>query len=306
MVSELLRKYIWLVQTFIKEGDRGLALEEILDKWEARWGSSYSRRTFNNHRLAIEEVFDIKIECNRSSMRYFVRYSEDLKDEDAGPAWLINTFTVNSLLALGKERLSGRISVEDIPSGQKYLTTIMDAMLDDKQLNISYCKYTGNEVEEFNVMPYALKEFAKRWYVIGYCRERNGLRVYGLDRITFIRVSEESFKLPEGFDVDDIFASSFGIYLPDGSRAVDIVFRANKKEARYLRDLPLHHSQRELEVSSDSVVFSVRLVPNSNLIMEFCKRGDRLEVLEPQEIRAQVAGELKRALALYSDAGGSC
>ena len=83
MVSELLRKYIWLVQTFIKEGDRGLALEEILDKWEARWGSSYSRRTFNNHRLAIEEVFDIKIECNRSSMRYFVRYSEDLKDEDA-------------------------------------------------------------------------------------------------------------------------------------------------------------------------------------------------------------------------------
>ena len=306
MVSELLRKYIWLVQTFIKEGDRGLALEEILDKWEARWGSSYSRRTFNNHRLAIEEVFDIKIECNRSSMRYFVRYSEDLKDEDAGPAWLINTFTVNSLLALGKERLSGRISVEDIPSGQKYLTTIMDAMLDDKQLNISYCKYTGNEVEEFNVMPYALKEFAKRWYVIGYCRERNGLRVYGLDRITFIRVSEESFKLPEGFDVDDIFASSFGIYLPDGSRAVDIVFRANKKEARYLRDLPLHHSQRELEVSSDSVVFSVRLVPNSNLIMEFCKRGDRLEVLEPQEIRAQVAGELKRASALYSDAGGSC
>ena len=306
MVSELLRKYIWLVQTFIKEGDRGLALEEILDKWEARWGSSYSRRTFNNHRLAIEEVFDIKIECNRSSMRYFVRYSEDLEDEDAGPAWLINTFTVNSLLALGKERLSGRISVEDIPSGQKYLTTIMDAMLDDKQLNISYCKYTGNEVEEFNVMPYALKEFAKRWYVIGYCRERNGLRVYGLDRITFIRVSEESFKLPEGFDVDDIFASSFGIYLPDGSRAVDIVFRANKKEARYLRDLPLHHSQRELEVSSDSVVFSVRLVPNSNLIMEFCKRGDRLEVLEPQEIRAQVAGELKRASALYSDAGGSC
>ena len=306
MVSELLRKYIWLVQIFIKEGDRGLALEEILDKWEARWGSSYSRRTFNNHRLAIEEVFDIKIECNRSSMRYFVRYSEDLKDEDAGPAWLINTFTVNSLLALGKERLSGRISVEDIPSGQKYLTTIMDAMLDDKQLNMFYCKYTGNEVEEFNVMPYALKEFAKRWYVIGYCRERNGLRVYGLDRITFIRVSEESFKLPEGFDVDDIFASSFGIYLPDGSRAVDIVFRANKKEARYLRDLPLHHSQRELEVSSDSVVFSVRLVPNSNLIMEFCKRGDRLEVLEPQEIRAQVAGELKRALALYSDAGGSC
>lgn len=306
MVSELLRKYIWLVQTFIKEGDRGLSLEEILDKWEVRWGSAYSRRTFNNHRLAIEEVFGIKIECNRSSMRYFVRYSEDLKDEEAGPAWLINTFTVNSLLALGKERLSGRISVEDIPSGQKYLTVIMEAMLDDKQINISYCKYTGNEVEEFNVMPYALKEFAKRWYMIGYCRERKDLRVYGLDRIAFMKVSEESFKLPEGFDVDEIFASSFGIYLPGGSKAVDIVFRANEKEARYLRDLPLHHSQKELGISEEGVVFSVHLVPNSNLIMEFCKRGDRLEVLEPQDVRGQVVEELRRACDLYSDQGRAC
>ena len=116
MVTELLRKYIWLVQTFIRAGEKGLNLEEISDRWESRFDSAYSRRTFNNHREAVEEVFGIRIECNRSTNRYFIEYSEDVADENAESAWLINTFTVNNLLNLGRERLSGRVAVEDIPS----------------------------------------------------------------------------------------------------------------------------------------------------------------------------------------------
>ena len=125
MVTELLHKYIWLVQTFIRAGERGLSLDEIKDKWEDRFFSEYSRRTFNNHRAAVLEVFGIDIECNRSTNRYFIRYTEDVSDENAENAWLINTFTVNNMLRLGKERLSGRVSVEDIPSGHSHLTGVL-------------------------------------------------------------------------------------------------------------------------------------------------------------------------------------
>ena len=100
MVTELLQKYIWLVQTFIRAGENGISLGEIEEKWENRFDSSYSRRTFNNHREAIEDVFGIRIECNRSTNRYFVNYSDDVADETAESAWLINTFTVNNILAL--------------------------------------------------------------------------------------------------------------------------------------------------------------------------------------------------------------
>ena len=105
MVTELLKKYLWLVQTFIRAGERGLSLDEIMDKWEERFDSDYSRRTFNNHREAVYEVFGIDIQCNRSTNRYFIEYTEDVADENAETAWLINTFTVNSMLSLGKERL---------------------------------------------------------------------------------------------------------------------------------------------------------------------------------------------------------
>ena len=299
MVSELIRKYIWLVQTLIKAGPRGLALEEVLRRWENRWDTPYSRRTFNNHREAILEIFGIEIRCNRSTRCYYIPAGEDVADTDAAAAWLINTFTVNNLLSLGRERLSGRVAVEDVPSGQRWLTLLMDAMTENRIVCIRYRKYTREEAETLHVHPYALKEFHRRWYLVGRCEEREAERVYGLDRILEMTPTEERFRMPAGFDVEDVFAESLGIYLPEGRKAETVVFRATEKEARYLRDLPLHHSQRETEPG----LFRVRLIPHDDLVMEFCRLGDRVEVLEPASLRDRVRDELARAAGRYACAG---
>ena len=298
MVTELLQKYIWLVQTFIRAGEVGLSLEEISDKWESRFDSAYSRRTFNNHRSAVEEVFGIKIECNRSTNRYFVDYSNDISDENAETAWLINTFTVNNILSLGKERLSGRVSVEDIPSGHKHLTSIMEAMTEGYEIRIEYQKYTRSQADTYTLRPYAVKEFAKRWYIVAYCREREALRVYGLDRIQSLEITDKTFDMEHGFDVDELFATSFGIYLPEGPGQT-ITFKTSATEAKYLRDLPIHSSQEEIAADGDSVTFSIFVCPNQNLIMEFCKYGSRIEVLSPASVRNEVASELKKAADIY-------
>jgi hypothetical protein len=298
MVTELLQKYIWLVQTFIRSGEKGMSLGEISDRWESRFGTEYSRRTFNNHREAVEEVFGISILCNRSTNRYYIPYTEDVSDESAETAWLINTFTVNNMLALGKERLSGRVSVEDIPSGHMFLTAVMEAMTEGNEIVIGYQKYTSSETDTYTIRPYAVKEFAKRWYIIGYCLERKGMRVYGLDRIKSLDLTDRNFRMPKDFDVDSFFATSFGIYIPDGP-GLTITFRTNHTEARFLRDLPIHKSQKEIASDYDSVTFSIFVSPNKALIMEFCKYGGGLEVLGPESVRNQVAAELAKAADMY-------
>ena len=298
MVTELLQKYIWLVQTFVRAGKNGLSLSEIEDRWESRFDLPYSRRTFNNHRDAVEEVFGIRIECNRSTNRYYIDYSEDVSDENAETAWLINTFTVNSMLSMGKQRLSGRVSVEDIPSGHLFLTAIMEAMTDGVEIEIDYQKYSAESAESLTLRPYAVKEFAKRWYLIAYCVEREGLRVYGLDRVRKLNVSGKGFKMPKGFDVDELFATSFGIYLPEGKAEV-IKYRVSEKEAQFLRDLPLHKSQEEVERKDGLVTFSIFACPDKNMIMEFCKFGSRIEVLSPAGVRESVASELLAAARIY-------
>ena len=298
MVTELLQKYIWLVQTFIRAGETGLSLDEISDRWESRFDSAYSRRTFNNHREAVEEVFGIRIGCNRSTNRYFVEYGDDISDSNAEAAWLINTFTVNNMLALGKERLSGRVSVEDIPSGHKHLTSIMEAMTEGYEIKIEYQKYTSAKADSYTLRPYAVKEFAKRWYIVAYCCEREALRVYGLDRIQNLELTGKGFEMAAGFDVDELFATSFGIYIPEGPGQT-ITFKTSATEAKYLRDLPIHGSQEEIASEGDSVTFSIFVCPNRNLIMEFCKYGSRIEILSPASVRNDVAGELKKAAEKY-------
>ena len=300
MVSELIDKYIWLVQTFIDAGPRGLTLAEISARWCSRYGGTeYPRRSFNNHREAVAEIFGITIACNRATNAYYIDEGESAVDGRESVNWLVNTFTVNSLLTLGKERLSGRVSVEDIPSGQKYLTTVMQAMLDDRKMTLRYRRYMGEE-ETRHIRPYAVKEFAKRWYVVAFSEEADALRVYAMDRILSLEIAEERFRMPQGFRVDALFEDSYGIYPPEGEKPVLVRLRTTAREAAYLRDLPLHPSQVFLGEDSDGrSLFALRVIPNPNFVMELCRHGNRLEVLEPGTLREQVKGELLNALKLY-------
>ena len=298
MVTELLNKYIWLVQKFITAGDRGMTLEELRKAWCNKYGTEYARRSFNNHREAIAEVFGIEIECDRSTSRYFIRDSGGISDRDTGIAWLIDTFTVSNMLSLGKERLSGRISVEEIPSGRKYLVPLMNAMQEGNKVKIRYGKYGASSAGSRTICPYGIKETSLRWYLIGWAEERSDCRVYALDRIQSLEVLPETFAMPHDFDIDTLFSTSFGSYLPDRP-AIRILFRAFGKEASYIADLPLHHTQTVVKKDEKSTVFSIFVSPNTSLFLEFLGHGPNLEILSPEEIRSGMASLTKEMYILY-------
>lgn len=299
MVPELVDKYVFLLQTFVEAGGRGLSLDEISSRWMSRYGEKYPRRTFGNHRAAVEEVFGVAITCNRSTNRYYIDAAESAVDKREAVEYLVNTFTVNNLLTLGKQRLSGRVAVEDIPSGQKYLTSVMQAMLDSRQLTIGYRKYMSDETETRHICPYAVKEFEKRWYIVAFSMDADALRTYAMDRITSMEMTEDTFRMPEGFNVDRLFENSYGIYLPEGEKPVLVRLKATKREAAYLKDLPLHESQLIEEETPEHTIFALRVIPNRNFVMELCKRGGALEVLQPQELREEVKHQLETALQSY-------
>ena len=296
MVPELVEKYIFLVQTFVEAGEAGLSLSQLQRKWEGRYGTPYARRSFLNHRAAVEEVFGIVITCDRSTNLYRIDQSESAVDKREAVEYLINTFTVNSLLTLSKERLSGRVSVEDVPSGQKFLIPVMQAMLDNAVLKMQYKKYQSTETDHRTIYPYAVKEFEKRWYIVAYSEDAGQMRTYAMDRIQALERTGATFTLPKDFHVDEVFEASYGIYLPEeGQKPVLVKIRATERESAYLMDLPLHPSQTRLPGNE----FVLRVIPNPGFIMELLRHGNRLEVLEPESLRQTVKEELKKALDIY-------
>ena len=317
MVTELLKKYIWLVQTILRSGEEGLPFTILQDKYRDRFGEEYSRRTFNNHRIAIQEIFDLDIQCNRSVNNYYIDQDQNGEVTHHDAAWLIDTFSVNQLLSHSQTKLKGRVSVEEIPSGHFFLTPVMEAMIDNRVLRLIYKKYNSKEASEYLIQPLAVKEFEKRWYLICDCLEKDGvrlrnnrdprqkageneedLRIFGLDRVQDIVPMEKTFKIRRDFDVDTLFSTSFGIYLPK-ARGKTVRFRATAAEAVYLNDLPLHRSQRIVERKDGYVTFEIFAVPDRNMLMTFCKYGSEIEVLSPTEVVEDLKAEIQKMHDLY-------
>ena len=125
MTKDLFDKYIWLVDTIYRAGK--ITFEEINERWlrsRLSEGEDIPLRTFHNWRIAIEQVFDININCNRKGGYYY--YIENADDMQKGGIrnWLLNTFAVNNLIN-ESHHLKRRILFEEIPSGRKYLTPVI-------------------------------------------------------------------------------------------------------------------------------------------------------------------------------------
>ena len=216
---------------------------------------------------------------------------------------------MDSLLRESRD-LKDRIQFENIPSGQQYLGRIIGAMRDGIELEMSYARFTGEEGYETWIRPYFVKVFRQRWYVIGPTgRHPRTPHVYALDRVLSLRETSRRFVYPAGFDPAAFFADSYGVF-HSTEPAVTIVLRAGERQARFLRSLPIHPSQREISLAEAEALgvvggdqpctlFALRLVPTLDFIQYLLSQGADLEVLSPESLRTDIAQRAAAITALY-------
>ena len=291
--ATLFNRYVWLVDTIYRAGR--ITFEEINERWQRsslnETGEELPLKTFHNHKNAIQQMFDINIECNRKGgYLYYIEHAEDM-ERGGVRTWLLNTFAVNHLIN-ESHHLKRRILFEEIPSGQRFLTQIIEAMRDSHTLEISYQSFWNNTPRTFEVAPYCVKVFHQRWYVVACSTSDDQLRIYALDRIRELRTSEHLFILPDDFDPQAYFANSFGIAVDESYKPEQVRVRVSGIQRHYLRTLPLHASQQEIEITNDSSVFEFYLRPTldfqQELLTHAANTDGQIEVLKPQWLREQM------------------
>lgn len=298
MTKDLFDKYIWLVDTIYRAGK--ITFEKINERWlrsKLSDGKDIPLRTFHNWRIAIEQVFDINIECNRRGGYYY--YIENADDIEKGGIrnWLLNTFAVNNLIN-ESHHLKRRILFEEIPSGQQFLTPIIEAMRDGLEIELCHQSYWYDEPTTYTVQPYCVKVFKQRWYVVGFCKERDAIRTFSLDRIHQLITLESKFTYPKDFDPAAFFTDSFGIIVKDGE-VETIRIKVYGMHRLYMRALPLHHSQQEVETTDEFSIFEYRMKQTFDLKQELLSRGKDIEVLSPSSFREEMAKAIQEMAALY-------
>jgi len=289
----LFNRYVWLVDTIYRAGR--ISFEEINAQWERSslndTGEELPLKTFHNHKNAIQQMFDINIECDRrAGYLYYIEHAEDM-EQGGVRTWLLNTFAVNHLIN-ESHHLKRRILFEEIPSGQRFLTQIIEAMRDNLTVELTYRSFWNDVASTFEVAPYCVKVFRQRWYVVACSLSDERLRVYSLDRIHELRTTGNTFTLPEDFDPQAYFADSFGVVVDEKCAVERVKIRVQGIQRQYIRTLPLHASQKEVETTEDASVFGFHLRPTldfqQELLMHAVNAERDIEVLEPQWLREQM------------------
>lgn len=297
--SVLFNRYIWLIDLIYSAGY--ITREEIDRRWSRAslnfdHESMIPERTFHRYKDAIQEMFQIDIRYNKSR-GYYIENTEDIQRDELRQ-WLIGTFAVENLIGESSE-LRRRILLEDIPSGQRHLTPIIEAMRDGVKIRIMYQSFHSAEPSTFILAPYCVRVFRQRWYVLGTSEKGKELRLYGLDRILNTERTTIPFAPPKDFDAEAFFANGYGVTVDE--RKPEIVrISVDAYQANYLRSLPIHPSQEETERNNDYSVFQFFIVPTYEFIKELLSYGGTLEVLSPKWLRKEMKQEARTMNEIYN------
>lgn len=291
------QEYIWLINIIHRM--RGITFAEISTRWENTSysnGRTFSRTTFNRHRDAIMDIFGINIACDRRTNGYYIE-NDEVFNAHSVQNWMISTLSVNNIISQSFG-IQDRILLENIPSGGTFLELIIKAMKNSRMISAEYRRYGSDVCTKFLMMPYCVKLFRQRWYVL--CRHRNGrMGVFSLDRFAHLEVSEQKFVIDPDFNAAEYFSECFGIVSEVNAPAERIVIRAFGSERFALRDLPLHHNQREIFEGEDYSDFEITMRPTFDFSAHLLSRGIMAMVIEPQWLADEIRDMHREAAEMY-------
>lgn len=313
----LFKEYVWLVNLILRSGR--ISLNEINKEWlltDMSGGVAIARNTFMRHKNAIEKIFGIIIECDvHDEYKYYIDNSHVLY-EDSIQSWMLSTITVNNILSENLS-LADRIYLEPVPSESDFLLTIIKAMKHKTRVRLSYQKYGFEECSHVTIAPYSLRLFQCRWYVLGQSQRpaRKGEKVerrvglpkdyvehytlYSLDRVKEISETEEKYEIDKNFNASDFFRDCFGVFRDESQPVQKIIIRAFGLQRYYMRDLPWHHSQKEVFSGDEYADFEFNLRPTNDLIRYIMRYGSLVKVMSPTEVAKRVREQLLNAADLY-------
>ena len=306
-VPTLFKEYIWLVET-IRRAD-GITLAEINEKWletDMSEGVELARSTFNRHKDAIEDIFGIYIDCDRQNgYKYYIGNPEVLSGESV-QNWMLSTLTVNNIIGEAMS-LQDRILLQPALVEGDYLKMVIDAMKKSVKLAVDYRKYGDDEPKHLTFEPYCIKLFKQRWYILGHFHfePKDGspvvdyFGIFSFDRILNMSLTKYKFKMPSNFSAQAFFEECYGVLANDDTEAERLVIRAFGEEQFYMKDLPIHKSQRVIGQGEGYTDYEYFMCPTIDMSAHLLSRSRQIKVLEPQWLADEIYHMHRSAMKLY-------
>jgi proteasome accessory factor B len=148
------------------------------------------------------------------------------------------------------------------------------------------------------VRPYLLEPSLQTHalYLIGWDETRDGIRTFKVERMVDVQVTERAFEPPEG-GIEADLRKAWDIIADQPETTV--VLRFQPSVAGRVREARWHPTQHVEPADDGSLVWRATVAGTIEIRLWILSWGDEVEVLEPTELREDVAGTWRRALERY-------
>ncbi|MBO4778747.1 MAG: WYL domain-containing protein [Bacteroidales bacterium] len=296
MSSVQIQRLQWLIEVISDFGP--ITLKEIQDKWDYCSlnydNKPYPRRTFYDHLGAIYDSYGISIKCN-NDYEYYIDKGESTPTTD----WMVDSFSINNTLQEAKA-LKNRIVLEDVPSGRKWLTLILRAMMNNNCLEVTHQSFKKDNATTRIMQPYFIQSHNRRWYLYAFDEKDKKMYTLALDRMSNVEMLSKTFKLPKDYEPKAHLAKGYGASIYEEVKQERIQVKTTAYAANFMRTLPLHDSQREIEKNDEYSIFEFYLPPVNEFLYDILHRGESVEILSPASLRKKLAGKVSELANVYA------
>ena len=267
----------------------------------------------------------VKKTCYRYRDRSFSIYQQKMKDDEKqilGEAMkLLGQFDGLPNLE-GLEKLRAGLNIKSdrqIISFSKnplensnLLGELFTAISQKQVIEIHYHIFAAPEEDRHTVLiPYLLREYNLRWYMIAAAEDTGKILNFALDRIDNVVPLPGHRYVEYKGDLNERFEDIVGVTLYDDRPVQTILFWVSDRSKDYVATKPIHESQtpcrgeKEAELRwqyptlEGGAFFTIDCIENFELIRELTSFGADLVVLSPEEVRHSVIQQIEEIYQAY-------
>jgi len=297
-----IKKCLYLINLLERKG--AMTLKEINECYQYSSiyeGDNILPRTFLRYKDFIEVNFPCYIEYNARTGKYELHRHKALYGEDDSLFdYLLSAYHIEGMTELALKHRE-KIVLTDAPTGVENVQIILEAIDKKRGIECDYYSFNKKSIKQQKLIPYFLRTWENRWYLVAEPdNHHHGQSVFALERMDNIRLTEEKMLPSKNITAEEYFEGCFGVNHSDDQKPERILIKVYSTQVEYIKALPLHESQKEIEATDEWSIFEYRLVPCYNFYQQLLWHREKLEVLEPQNVRDEIKNSIKKMLEHYT------
>lgn len=280
-----------------------MTLKEINDYYQYSSlyeGDEIQPRTFLRYKDYIDETFPCYIEFNQRTGKYELHHHKALYGEDDSLYdYLLSAYHIEGMTELALKHRE-KIVLSDAPTGVEFVQIILEAIDKKRGIECDYYSFNKKTKKHHVLIPYFMRTWEQRWYLVAEPETHPGeLSVYALERMEDVVLTDKKMIPSLKITAEEYFDGSFGVNHSDEQKPEVIRIKVYSAQVEYIRYLPIHESQREIEITEEWSIFEYRLVPCFNFYQQLLWHREKLEVLEPLHVREEMKKTIESIYKLY-------